>query len=126
MSSKNVLFVPIVTTQSMASSFNTAPTMIPFLDNVTYEIVCTTGGSIGTFDVQVSNDYAKDATTGTVTNAGNWTSLTLSTPLTSTGAGDTMVASLNQLAFNAIRLAYTSSTAGTSTCTITIGAKRLS
>lgn len=122
-SRKNVVFYPVATAQSMAATFTTPATIITHLDNVTYEIICTSGGSIGTYSVQVSNDYTVDPPTNTITNAGNWTPLTLSTPLVSTGTGDNMVVSLNQLAFNAVRLAYVSAVAGTSTCSITIGCK---
>lgn len=113
---KNVLAPELVASaQSLASSFNTTPTMIPFLDNCAYQINITTVNSTGTFSVQGSVDYVQ-ATPIQLGNVGNWVPLTLggntAAPVAA-GANDQIIINLNQVPFNALRIAYTSTVAGT-------------
>lgn len=111
--------------QSMASSFNSLPTMIKYLDNVSYQINITTSNSTGTFSIQGSNDYqAADGLNSAAT--GNWVTLTLSGTPVAAGANDNIMLTLNQLPFRAIRLVYVSAVAGTGTCNCYIVAKQLS
>jgi len=128
MSSKRALLpVVIAQAQSLATSFNSTPTVITYVDNVAYVINVTTTDSTGAFAVQVSEDYAPPPQgSNTPANAGTWTTLTLSGSPVVAAANDTIAISLNQLPFNAIRLAYTAATAGTGTCKITIQTKGLS
>ena len=111
--------------QSMAASFNSLPTMIKYLDNVSYQINITTSNSTGTFTIQGSNDFQAQDNLNTVAT-GNWVTLTLSGIPVAAGANDNIMLTLNQLPFRAIRLVYTSSTAGTGTCNCYIVAKQLS
>lgn len=113
---KNVLSPELVApAQSLAASFNTVPTMIPFLDNCAYQINITTTNSTGTFAVQGSVDYVQ-ATPIQPGNPGNWVSLTLggttAAPVAA-AANDQIIINLNQVPFNALRIAYTSTVAGT-------------
>lgn len=113
---KNILHFPVATAQSLAASFNSIPTIVQNLDNCAYQIVVTTTNSTGTFAVQASLDYAPSASGPEfpAAIAGTWVDLTLGggTP-TVAAANDQIVINLNELPFKAIRLAYTSTIAGT-------------
>lgn len=112
---------------SLASSFTTPATVVRNLDNCSYQINITTSDSVGTFAVQVSNDYyVNEGNDNVVENAGNWTTLTLAggTPFAD-AANDTIVINLNQLPFYAVRLAYTAGTPGTGTCTVFVTDKQI-
>lgn len=115
-------------TFSLATSFNSPPTVVRFLDNCSYQINVETTDSDGNFTVEMSNDYyVNGSADGTVTNPGNWIPLTL----TSSGgavpvvaATDTLISiNLNQLPFYAVRLSYTATTPGTGTCQIYVADK---
>lgn len=117
MARKNVLSpYKILSNQSLVADFQSPPTIIPYADNCAYQINITTIDSIGTFSVQGSLDYQVD-TNGNVTNSGHWVTLSLAggTPFAN-AANDNIIINLNQLPFNAIRLAYTAGTPGTGTC----------
>lgn len=123
-SRKNVLApVQIGTAQSLAASFNSPATIIDYLDNAAYQINVTTTNSTGSFSVQASLDYEQG---NGLENArtGNWVTLTLGggTPSVS-GANDNIMIYLNQLPYRAIRLAYTSTVAGTGTANIFVMSK---
>jgi hypothetical protein len=126
MARKNTAFKKISTAQSMAASFHSPVTLIRNLDNVSYQINITTSSSTGTFTVDVSNDYQLDEVGNTVINAGTWVPLTLAggTP-TAAAANDTIVINLTQLSFNAIRVSYVSTIAGTGACDIYILSKQI-
>lgn len=127
MSRKNTLVTTLVTNHSLASSFNTAPTVVRYLDNCSYQINVITTDSQGTFAVQVSNDYyVNEGNDAVVVNSGTWVTLTLAggTPFVA-AANDTIVINLNQLPFYAVRLSYTSAVAGTGTCSIYITDKQI-
>lgn len=115
----------LLTNQSLASSFQSVPTMITFTDNIGYQINIVTSDSTGSFYVQGSVDYQKDMN-GNVTNAGNWVDLTLSGGIPTAGAAnDQIIISLNQLPFNAIRLRYAPTINGTGTCNAFIMTKQV-
>jgi len=127
MARKNTLVTQIAANQSLSSSFISAPTVVRYLDNCSYQININTTNSTGTFAVQVSNDYyVNEGNDSVVVNPGNWTSLTLAggTPFAN-AANDTIVINLNQLPFYAVRIAYTSTIAGTGTCSIYITDKQI-
>lgn len=110
---------------SLSTSFTTSPTGIRYLDNCSYQINVTTSNSSGTFQVQASNDYyVNEGNADVVMNPGTWIPLTLAggTPFVA-AANDQIIINLNQLPFYAIRLAYTSTVAGTGTATIFIASK---
>jgi hypothetical protein len=125
MARKNTLSTRLLKNQSLSSSFITPPTIIMQADNVSYQINVTTSNSTGSFQVQVSDDYSTPQISG-ITNAGTWTTLTLSggTP-TVAAANDTISISLNQLPFYAVRLVYNSTVAGTGICDVYITSKQL-
>lgn len=122
---KNTVVYPVITNQSMSASFNSSPTIIRYLDNVSYQINVTTTDSTGTFNIQVSNDYQFDEVANRVVSIGNWDNLTLSGTPSAAGANDIINISLNQLPFYAIRLSYTAATAGTGTCSAYLSAKQV-
>lgn len=127
MSRKNVNRYRLVSSQSLSSSFNSAPTMITYMDNCSYQINITTTNSIGTFSVQASNDH-QDQQGVQQPLAGNWVDLPLSgataAPVAN-AANDNIIINLNQLPFNAIRLVYTSTTPGTGTADIWVEEKMI-
>lgn len=126
MSRKNILIQQVATAQSLSSSFISSPTIISYMDNMSYQINCTTTDSIGSFALQISNDYSIDNLTGAVINPGNWNPIPLGGGTPTVNANDTVIdISLTQVPFSAIRLAYTSTTAGTGTCNIYFVSKQI-
>lgn len=125
MAGKHVAFKKISSNQSLSASFNTEATLIRYMDNVSYQINVTTTDSQGNFAVQVSNDYQVDEVDN-IANTGTWVSITLAggAPIVS-ATSDQIAINLNQLGFNAVRLSYTATTAGTGTCNIFVLSKRL-
>lgn len=125
MARKNVLPIQLLTNKSLATSFTSQAVLTTYTDNISFQINVTTTDSIGTFAVQVSNDYSVDNVTGAVLNSGTWNPLTLGgTP--TVNANDTVIdISLNQVPFNAIQLAYTTGTPGTGTCNVYYFAKQI-
>ncbi len=62
----------------MGASITSSPTILQSLTKISYAVVWSAGSTpIGTVALQVSNDYSLDAS-GTVKNAGTWTTLPLS------------------------------------------------
>ncbi len=97
----------------MSGNLISTITNIQHLDNVGLQLNFT-GSPLGSFQVQVSADYAQDFN-GAISNPGNWTPLTLSyfngTAFTSsqsipTSVGSPIYLDLNQLSAPWIRLAY--------------------
>lgn len=120
MSRKNFLNHTLVESQSLSASFESQPTVVKHLDNLSYQIVVTTSDSQGTFTVQCSNDYDVAEPGTKVTNPGNWVDLTLSGVPSVSAANDDILISLNQVPFKAIRLKYTSTVAGTGVAKIVV------
>ena len=126
MSRKNSLVTQLLpANQSLSASFVSAPTVIRELDNCSYQINITTTNSTGTFNIQSSDDYAVSEPTNVVTNPGTWVNIPLSNAIVAAGANDTILVSLNQLPFYAVRVSYTSTVAGTGTCNIFITDKMI-
>lgn len=125
MSRKLLVPVQISTSQSLSSNFTSPITMVQYGDNISYQINIKTTDSQGSFEVQASNDYSPGTTEYPMTNAGNWTSLSLSGTPTVNAANDTILINMNQIPYKALRLSYISTTAGTGTCDILIGYKGL-
>lgn len=135
MSRKNTLITqvgpnavgPQATSFSLTTSFTSSPTVVRYLDNCSVQINVTTTDSVGTFQLQVSNDYyVNEGNDSVVMNPGNWVPLTLAggTPFVA-AQNDNIVVNLNQLPFYALRLAYISTTPGTGTCTVYISDKAI-
>lgn len=127
MARKNALSHVVATTQSLSASFSSAPTLVQYLDNISYQIDITTTNSTGTFSVQASNDYSPGGPVeSSPPNAGHWIDLNLAGGVpTVAAANDDILISLNQFPFKAVRLHYTSSIAGTGTAGIIINARQL-
>ena len=103
-----------VSAGNMASNITSAATCIQWLDNIGIQFNFT-GSPVGTFQVQVSADYAQDLN-GQIQNPGNWTPITLSylsagamTQASSipTSVGSPIYLDLNQLSAPWIRTVYT-------------------
>lgn len=110
----------------MAANFVTSPTIIRYLDNCCYQINMDGNGSTGSFSVEGSLDYAvNEANDDAPVRAGNWIALNLSGTPTAGGSSDQILIDLNQLPFNAIRLRYTSSVAGTGHCDVYVMSRQL-
>lgn len=127
MARKLILREEISAAQSLAANFTSVPTMIPYMDNCSYQINITTTNSTGTFAVQASDDYIQQ-TQDVKGNPGNWVTLPLggatAAPVAA-AANDTILIDLNELPFNAVRLVYTSTIAGTGTADIWLFNKSL-
>lgn len=126
MARKNILTYQVASNQSLSATFTSPATVINYLDNCSYQINIVTTNSIGTFSVQGSNDYQISDPMGAVVNTGHWIDLTLGggTPFAN-ASNDNIIIDLNQLPFGAIRLVYTSGTAGTGTCNIYLTCKQV-
>jgi hypothetical protein len=110
---------PLISGQSMATSFNGPASIIKHLPGISYDIAWT-GTPTGAFTVQVSNSYSVDSK-GNPANAGNWytlpsSSFTGTLPAPSGSAGTGFIDVLGTEAY-AVRLVYTASS-GTGSCTV--------
>lgn len=110
----------VVTNGNMATSITSEPTIINFISGASYD-VSWTGTPTGTFSVQVSNTYSENVD-GSVRNAGNWATVTLSNSVTASGSADNAVINLAGLETYAVRLVYTS-TSGSGTLNAVICGK---
>lgn len=124
---KNTVRYEVSTNQSLAASFNSPVTVITYLDNCAYQMNIRTTDSIGTFKIQGSLDYMENAI-GDQAQEGsnNWVDLTLGggTPFVN-AVDDTIIIDMNQVPFKALRVVYTSTTAGTGHADIWFMAKEL-
>lgn len=92
------------------STVTSKVTIIQNMTQIGYDISWSggNGSTAGTFAVQVSNTYSQNAD-GTVANAGNWTSLTLSNvPTVATSSGNGYI-DIDSISAYAMRLVYTKS-----------------
>lgn len=104
MSSRPILApFQVITNGDMSTTVTSAVTVIQTNSMVSYEVNFT-GSPVGVINVQVSNSYSKNVD-GTVRNAGSWTTLTLSTPSTVSGAGTNFI-DIDALGAYAVRLQY--------------------
>lgn len=107
MSRKNVLIkYQIVTAGDMSGNLTSKVTNINYLDNIGVQLNMS-GSPTGTFQIQVSADYAQDEF-GNVQNAGNWVPLVLTpAPIVTAGSPSFIYIDLNQLSSPWIRTVYT-------------------
>lgn len=107
----------LIDSVSMGADVISAITSIQFLDNISIQMSFT-GSPVGTFSVQVSNDYDSNQPTATAT----WSDLTLSAVPTASGSADDIFIDLTQVPAPYVRIKY-SRTSGTGTLNATIAAK---
>lgn len=126
MARKNSFISKLLTAQSLAGSFTSPVTVVRGHDNISYQIDITTSNSTGSFALQGSNDYQPPGPIDGQANPGTWTTLPLSggTP-TAGGSNDTILIDINQYPFNAVRLQYTPTVAGTGTASIWIMCRQI-
>lgn len=111
----------VITNGSMAGNITSTPTIIQKLSMIGYDISWTGTAPVGVMSVQVSNTFSENAD-GTVKNAGNWTTLTLSTTPAVSGATGSGFIDVDATGAYAIRLVYTR-TSGTGILNAVITAK---
>lgn len=124
MSSSRPIFAPypVITNGDMSqATIISKVTVIQNLSMASYDISWTGTAPVGTLTVQVSNTFTQNAD-GSVRTAGNWTTLTLSTPTTVSGATGNGFIDIDANAGYAIRLVYTR-TSGTGVLNATINGK---
>jgi hypothetical protein len=105
---------------SGTSTITSPVTNIQFLDLIGYQMNFT-GTPTGTFQVQISIDYAQD-NNGNVTNPGNWDNMALSPTPVAAGASGIIYVDIIDTSAPWIRLQYTNAS-GTGTLNAFITAK---
>lgn len=128
----NLLSFPTIKAGDMStSSLTSSVTNIQYLDNIGLQFTWT-GSPVGTFQVQISADYAQDINEN-VTNQGNWVPITLSyfngtdfvtSTTIPTSVGSPVYIDLDLLSAPWIRSVYTR-VSGSGTLTEVITAKGL-
>lgn len=73
----------LINNGDMSASITSPVTVKPLLSKITYSMSWT-GVPVGTFDVQVSDDYSENSD-GTVRNAGTWNSIPFSSTVVAAG-----------------------------------------
>lgn len=117
----------LVVDQSMAASFNSAPTITQMLSMISYDISWSGTSPVGTISVECSNTFKLDPAGGTLVT-GNWTTMTLDyngssvTSIPVTGNTGNIFIDIDETAAYAIRIVYTK-TSGTGTMNATVAAK---
>ncbi len=112
----------VITNVSMGASITSEVTIVNKLSMISYDISWTGGSTpIGVMSVQVSNTYSKNAN-GSVRDAGNWTTLTLSSTTNVSGNTGNGFIDVDATGAYAIRLVYTRSS-GSGVMHATISAK---
>lgn len=97
------------------------PTIIDNLSMVSYDVSWTGTAPVGTMTVQVSNTYKQNSAGGSSV-AGNWTTLSLSSPASVTGNTGNGFIDVDVTAAYAVRLVYTR-TSGTGTMQAVVASK---
>jgi len=112
---------PVIVDGDMSGNIISAVTIIQKLSMISYDISWSGTTPVGAMSVQVSNSYSQNAD-GSVRNAGNWTTLTLSSPPTVSGNTGNGFIDVDATGAFAMRLVFTR-TSGTGTMQATISAK---
>lgn len=117
---------PIIFKADMSANITGPATIIQMLPGISYDIAWT-GTPTGTFSVQVSNTF-RQSPDGTITNAGNWTTLPSSSfsgtfPVPSGSASNGFIDVMGTEAY-AIRLVYTA-VSGSGSLTVVAAGKVL-
>lgn len=111
----------VITNGSMATSITSKVSIIQNLTMIGYDISWTGTAPVGVMSVQVSNTFTQNGD-GSVRDAGNWTTLTLSAPTNVSGNSGNGFIDVDATGAYAIRLIYTR-TSGTGTMNATLCAK---
>lgn len=111
----------VITNGSMATSLLSKVTIAQKLSMVSYAIVWSGTSPVGSITVEVSNDYSQNDD-GSVRNAGNWSTLTLSGTGDVVGNTGTGFIDIDAQAGYALRLRYTR-VSGTGTMNVTVNGK---
>lgn len=85
----------------------------------------TTSAASGFFTIQGSNDYDANEPGTQIVNPGTWVDLTLSGVPSVAGANDSILISMNQVPFNALRVQFTNTVVGAGTVDIIMQSKQL-
>ena len=112
----------VISAGDMSGNLVSKVTDVQFMDNIGFQVNILSGTATGTFSVDVSADYAISLPTETVTNTGNWTSLTTAT-ITSGSPTQTFF-NLDCISAPFIRVSYTAGT-GSGTCDVIIVGKSI-
>lgn len=115
----------VITNGDMSqSSIVSVITNIIGVDNIGYQVNFT-GSPVGTFAVQISQDYQPGKSPNDKpANAGHWISLPLSPAIVASGSADSAYIDLNQMSAPYIRIVYTR-TSGTGLLNAFIVAKSI-
>ena len=114
---------PIIINGDMSlSSITSSVTTIDLLDDIAIQLNFS-GAPIGTFQVQVSSDYAQD-TFGNVTNPGNWIPFPLAPAPIASGSAALIMVYLDLVPSSYIRTVYTK-TSGSGTLNAFITGKQV-
>jgi len=129
----NILSFPSIVNGDMSlASLTSKVSCIQYLDDVGIQFTWT-GVPVGNFQIQVSADFARDNTTNTVSNPGNWVPLLLSywngtafvtSTTVPTSVGSPIYLDLALLSAPWIRAVYTK-TSGTGSLNAVLTAKGL-
>lgn len=121
--SSRPIFTPhsVVTNGDMSGNITSEPTIIQNLSMVSYDISWTGTAPVGVISLQVSNTYKQNAA-GKVSVAGNWNTVTLTSPTAVSGATGNGFIDVDAIAGYAVRVVYTR-TSGTGIMNITVTGK---
>lgn len=111
----------VITNGNMSGNITSAVSVVQNLSLISYDISWTGSTPVGIMSVQVSNTYSQNSD-GSVRNAGNWTTLTLSAPAIVSGNTGNGFIDIGGTGAYAMRLVYTR-TSGTGTMQAFIDAK---
>jgi len=112
---------PVIINGDMSGNITSAVTVIQNTSMISYDISWSGSSPVGALSVQVSNTYSQNAD-GTVKNAGNWTTLTLSAATNVSGNTGNGFIDVDATGAYAIRLIYTRAS-GLGTLQATISGK---
>lgn len=123
MSSRPMLAPQVVITAGDMSqaTVTSIPTIVQNTSMLSYDCSWSGSSPVGAITIQVSNTYSQNAD-GTVKNAGNWTTLTLSNTVPVSGNTGGAFIDVDATAAYAVRLVYTKAS-GTGTISATIAGK---
>ncbi len=112
----------LVVDHSLGATFSSSPTILTNISMISYDIAWSAGSSpVGVVTVEVSNTYSQNVD-GSTRDAGNWTTLALSSTCNVSGNTGNGAIDVDLTGFYAIRLTYTR-TSGTGTMNVTVAAK---